>query len=544
MSGRDRRTRWLGAVLVLGLLASCGSSGSSSSRGAAGTTEADRPLRPGGTVRVGISEPDGIDPALLVETGGGQIARLLYEPLVTYDENKQIVPAAAASWDVSDDRSTYTFHLRDGMKFSTGQPVTAEDFAFELRREADPDTASPIADPNRPIVGMAEAVGSSPDGVVGNVAIPGVRAVDDLTLQIETTEPYSLLLGSLTTAAPVPAAAVDTEDKAKAYADEPIGNGPYQMAEPWQHNTAINLERNPEFSGPPGIPDRIENVIFADETTSYREAEAGNIDISSVPVSQRGPAHTEFPDGYIETATGAALYVYFPLDTPPYDDVDVRRAVSLSIDREALAERVLEGTAIPAYNVAPDSAQGAKPDACPDCRFDPDEAKRLFESSSGAGTTQITAYYPSGVDFDEAAKTVANDVRAALGIDVVFQAIELGQFLSAIEAGLDGPYGYGWQSTTPSAYEYLAPLFETGAPNNDEGYSNPEFDRLMVEARTSPSQAELDDALGKAQDVIGRDMPVVPLVFPNILNVHTSNVSNVTVDPFGSIRLELVEVES
>jgi oligopeptide transport system substrate-binding protein len=542
MRRRGRWARWFGTVAAVGLLAGCGGGSGGSDAGPATPETQDAP-QPGGTLRVGIVEPDGIDPAFVIETGGAQITRLLFEPLVRDDDNRQIVPAAASSWEIDDARTTYTFHLRDDLRFSTGQPVTAEDFAFELRREADPDTASPVADPNLPIVGMAEAVGSDPDGIIGNVSLPGVRATDPRTLQIKTTEPYALLLSDMTSVVPVPADAVDTEEKARQFAERPIGNGPYQMAAPWDHNTAIDLERNPEFSGTPGLPDRIENVIFADETTSYREAQAGNLDISSVPVSQRGTARDAFPDGYLEAATGAAIYIFLPLDQPPFDDLDLRRAISLAIDRDALAERVLEGTAIPATNIAPDSAQGAKPDACPDCRFDPEEARRLFESSSGASATQFTAYFPAGVDLDEAAKTVGNDIRAALGVDVVFQSVELGQFIQSTEE-FDGPYGFGWQPSTPSAYDYLAPLFETGSPNNDDGYSNSEFDQLMVQARRSASSAELDAALGDAQDIIGRDMPVVPLVFPNLINVHTARVRNVSMDPYGYLQLEQVEVVS
>jgi ABC-type transport system substrate-binding protein len=500
------------------------------------------PPKQGGTIRVAGAEPEAIDPAFIETTTGWSVARLLFEPLVRYDADKNIAPAAAASWDVSDDRTVYTLRLRDDLAFSNGRPVTAEDYAFEFRRVADPDTASPNADPNLPIVGMAEAVASEADGIIGNVAIAGVEAPDPTTLVVRTTQPYAMLMSLLAQAVPVPADLVDTEAKAQQYAESPIGNGPYQMARPWEHNVRIDLERNPTFTGTPGLADRMELEIFADDGTGYREAQAGNIDISSVPLGELASAKTEFGDRYLETASGAGIYIYFPLELPPYDDVGLRRAVSLAIDRDALAERVLNGTALPGTNLVPDSAQGAKPDACPDCRYDPEEAKRVFDESTAAGITELTAYYPAGADLDEAAKTIGNDIRAALGVDVVFQAVEFGQLTEMLAQGIDGPYGYGWQPEDPSAYDYLAPQLETGAPDNDVGYSNAEFDALMEQARAAPSTEELNAALEEAQVIVGGELPIVPLVFPNLVAVHTSAVRNVQFDPFGYLLLEQVEV--
>lgn len=540
MGGHKSRVALL--MLVAMVAVACGGGGSGGTTASPSATSGDEPPQQGGTIRLAWSEPEAIDPAFVQTTDGWSVARLLYEPLVRYDADKNVVPAAAESWEVSDDRTTYTLHLRDDLTFSNGQPVTSEDFAFEFRRVADPDTASPNADPNLPIVGMAEAVGSAPDGVIGNVALDGVQAPDATTLIVRTTEPYAMLLSQLTQAVPVPATLVDTDDKAQQYAEAPVGNGPYQMAQPWQHNVSIDLARSLQFSGTPGVADGIEFVIFADETTGYREAQAGNVDISSVPLGELTSAEAEFGDGYIETASGAGIYIYFPLDTAPYDDTDLRRAVSLAIDRDALAERVLNGTALPATNLVPDSAQGAEPDACPDCRYDPDEAKRLFDASAAAGVTEITAYYPAGADLDEAAKTIGNDIRAAFGVDVVFQAVEFGQLSEMLARGIDGPYGYGWQPEDPSAYDYLAPQLETGAPDNQVGYSNEEFDSLMRQARAAASADELNRALGDAQVIVGRELPLVPLVFPNFVDVHTEAVRDVRFDPFGYLLLEQVEV--
>ena len=363
-------------------------------------------------------------------------------------------------------------------------------------------------------MGWAEALGSEPDGVIGNVDLPGVRAVDDHVLEVELTEPSKLLLAELTEPryAPVPAESFETEEQAAEFAELPIGNGPYRLARPWEHNVAIELERNPDFTGEPGLADGIEFRMFSDEATAYRETQAGNVDLASVPVELVASARSDFGDRFIQIESPFLFYVGFPLDTPPWDDADVRRAISLSIDRDALSERLLDGTAVPAEGFVPPQFPGAAA-SCEYTEFDPERARSLYESSSGVPGDAATAFYPAGAGLEQAAQVIANDLSDAIGVDLTFKSIEWAQFLEMAETGVDGPYGIGWAADRPDTGDFLASLFETGGPG-ETGFSDARLDELVEELRQTESFEQTEPMLAEVQEIVCDEVPIVPLVFP------------------------------
>jgi ABC-type transport system substrate-binding protein len=187
---------------------------------------------------ISISEPAAIDPAMAQEVEGAQVTRLLFQTLVALDPELALVPGAASSWSVADDGVTWTFELRPDATFSDGSAVDAGDFVFAFARSADPDLAAPAAYQGLPIAGWGDVLGAEPSGTVGDVPVSGVRAVDEDTLEIVTAEPFSLLPKLLTypVFAPVPTELFDDSGASATFADAPVGNGPYMMAEPWQHN--------------------------------------------------------------------------------------------------------------------------------------------------------------------------------------------------------------------------------------------------------------------------------------------------------------------
>lgn len=544
-AGRVVRSVAVIAALAIGSqLAACGG-GEDPARADATESSTDvdtaAALEPGGEIRIAKAEPTAIDPDLIVDTGGYEITRLLYTPLVAFDPDLKIVPGVATEWEVSDDGLQYTFHLGES-RFSNGRAVTAEDFAYSFRRQVDPDTA---ADPNTiPIVGWDEAIASPPTGEVGDVELPGVEAPDDQTLIVTLTEPYSLLLSNLADVyfAPLPAELLATEEQAGVFADEPVGNGPYKMAEPWAHNESIVLDRNPDHTGEPGLADRIVFEIFAETQTGYREVQAGNLDLSSVPPGQIASARAEFGERYLETESAFVIFIAFHLGAgQPYDDAELRRALSLAMDREALAERVAQGAAVPATGFSPPKFPGAAAEPCDYLDHDPERAKKLYDASGGLPDDTLVAYYPAGVGFDDAVGVVGNDLRSALGIEASFTPVEFTQLIAMQQEGLDGPYGFGWASSLPSAYGFLQPFGETTGSVND-GYDNPEFDALMADVRAAGTPDEADELLQQAQEIACDDMPAIPLVFSSDSLVHSSRIANVVVDGLGTQRLELFAV--
>ena len=192
---------------------------------------------------VSISEPAAIDPALSQEVEGAQVTRLLFTTLTTLDAELDLQPGVASAWSLADDGVTWTFELDPASTFSDGSTVDAADFVYAFARAADPDLAAPASYQGSQIVGWDDVMLGDASGAVGDVEVSGVTALDEHTLQIETIAPFSLLpmLMTYPVFAPVPSEMAGDADAEAAFAEQPIGNGPYLMTEPWQHNESITL---------------------------------------------------------------------------------------------------------------------------------------------------------------------------------------------------------------------------------------------------------------------------------------------------------------
>lgn len=529
-----------------------GSDSTSASPTAAETTTAelspttDAPAEPF-EFTVSLSEPTAIDPALIIDTEGLHVARLLFDTLVTLSPDLEVVPGVATAWSVSEDGRTWTFELNPEAAYSDGVPVVAADFAFAFARVADPDLAAPSSYQGLPIAGWADVNNAEPSGAIGDQPISGVVALDDHTLAVSTEEPFALLPKVLTypVFAPVRQDLVDTEDKAAAFFDLPVGNGRYMMSEPWSHNEGITLVRNAAYQGEPGRADTIEFRIYSDMQTGVTDLEAGQLDLARLlPPPAVGPARESFPDTYISTRTGVLSYIGFPANVAPWDNPDIRLAFSLAIDREAIAERIYEGTASPATGVVPTLAPGALAGVCDACEYDPVRAKELFDAAGGVPGNSIVVYDIAD-DGMEALEPILNSWTEVFGIEIEVRSFEFGQFLEETAPGnAVGPFELGWAWDYPSGYSFLSPLFESTSDVNNLGWSDPAVDDLLRQAREASSEEEALEFLGEAQRLIEAAVPIAPVTFIDEVGVHSDDIENVIVDATGVWRLELVEPAS
>lgn len=495
------------------------------------------------TVSMALLEPAAIDPLLVNEAEGAQVSQLLFDGLTTVDADLNVVPAVAESWDSNADGTVHTFHLRSDSTFSNGTPVTADDFVHAFGRAADPDAMSEAAYQGFPIAGWEDVNGAPPSGVVGDAVVPGAVALDPRTLQITTSRPFSLLpaLVSSPVFSPVPKGELDSPEKAAAYADMPIGNGPYKMDGPWQHDQTITLERRDDYvSGPEANPSTIEFKIFSDDEDAYREVQADTLDIAAVPDRQMEAARTEFGDRLVQSEIGSLVFIGLPISTPPFSDARVRQALSMAFDREAIADRTLSGTAAVARGFVPSVAPGAIPDVCSACEYKPQEAKDLLQQAGGI-TSPITLY---GGGDEEIAQAIANDWRTNLGIETRIVFEEQAAFVERMHGGaLPGPAELSWSWDYPSSYSFLGPLFGTASLENLMGYSNAQFDRALSTALAAPDEVASLGPLGDAQRIVAAptDLPGIPVVFIRRINATSDRVSNVIVNGLGFTLLEQVQ---
>lgn len=509
------------------------SEGSATSTDTGESTTTPPPVTEETSFSFGTVEPTGIDPALTADLYGMHVVRVVFDGLTDIGDELAVVPAVAESWETTDN-TTWTFHLRDDVTFTNGRQVVAEDFVASWTRAAHPDTASPVGYHGLPISGWAEVM----DGAAETIA--GVRAIDDLTLEVVTSQSFALLPKVLAhpVFSPVPA-----EDTDEAFADQPIGNGPYMLEGPWEHQVRIPLIRNPDYYGTPGASDRIEVRLYSGIDPMVRDVQGGNLDLCFQCVSPGliSTARTEFGDRLLSVPTGSVAYIMLPTTVDPYSNVDLRRALSLAIDREAIAERIWAGTVTPAAGLVPPQAEGAVADGCEWCVFDPARAAELYEASGlPGGVTKI--YHDPSLNGEDA-EAIANGWRSALGVEVELVPMEFDPLVELLYTGVsDGVVIIGWIWDYPSAYSFLSPLLESTSGDNTGLWVNEQFDSLMEQARTAPTEEEAIPHLEEAQRIFGSELPLIPLYFFTDLSVYNERVENVVEDAYGFIYLEDIRV--
>jgi oligopeptide transport system substrate-binding protein len=509
------------------------------------TEPATDPAGSGGSFSVSISEPSALDPALAQEVEGAQVVRLLFTTLTTLTPELELVPGVATEWSVADDGVTWTFELDPAATFSDGTTVDAGDFVYAIARTADPDLAAPAAYQGYPITGWADVLEAEASGAVGDVPVAGVTAVDDDTLQIVTDAPFSLLPMLLTypVFAPVPSELADDPAAAEAFAEQPIGNGPYVMAEPWQHNESITVVRNDSFAGPAGVADEIEFRIYSDLLTAYRDYQAGSLDIvRGLPPEEFQAAKDTYGELFFQTPLAALNYIGLPVGRAPFDNVDFRMALSLSIDREALVDRVLQGAVESAGSYVPPQVPGASDTACEACVYDLELAQEHFAASGVEPGTTIVLYDIAD-DGQAVIEFLTNTWADAFGLEIEVRSFEFAQFLEETAADkVEGPFELGWVWDYPSGYSMLQPLFASGSGANNLSYASEEFDALMTQIETSTDPAEVPGLLNEAEQVVLADLPMLPLSFGRETTVHAERISGLQVDAGALYRLELVTV--
>jgi ABC-type transport system substrate-binding protein len=339
--------------------------------------------RRGGTLRVGLSlDPYTLDPRFLADEQGQLIVDALFDPLVRLDADLEVVPGAAERWEISDDARELTFHLR-AAAFHDGTPVTAEDFVRSFARIAD-GAASPPS-----FLGyLLASVEGFEAAQAGRGPLTGVEAVDDRTLRIRLSVPDRTFLTTLTDPSLVPVPAVADEDL-EAFAEQPVGNGPFQMSEPREREAFLRLRRNPEHHEPP-LLDEVLLQIYQEDLTRDRQWEDlldGQLQVAEVPPERRDEAIERFGrsedevsgPGFVDGLTSAVYLYGFDTTQPPFDLPELRRAISLAIDREALAQEVMLGSREAATAIIPPPLPGAQPGVCGYCRHDPEAARAQFE---------------------------------------------------------------------------------------------------------------------------------------------------------------------
>jgi len=539
LSARWRYT--LAVVLALGLILSLAAvSGCKSTTTTPGGTTGETPVA-GGTFQFGdMTEPAYIDPYNAQETSGVNVESNVFDSLLVIDplDATKLLPAAAVSWEPNTDLTVWTFKLDPNDKFSDGTPVTAKDFVYAWNRIANPkeiNTITKKADPSvlsfhiDKIQGFKDVAGGK------TTTMSGLKAVDDLTLEVTLSEPYADFeyVVAHPALAPVPQkyveGGVDFNGTKVPFGEMPIGNGPFKLSEPWKHEQFIKTVKNENYYGQKGYLDGVDYIIFKDTQTEYLEFQAGNLDFSIIGDGQINTAKTtygESTDGWTVDPGKQVLLGAFPgiyyieinnLD-PVMKNIDVRRAVSLAINRQAICDVVFQGARKPADSFVPPGIGGYEKGAWPDSKYDVEAAKAALAKAGfpgGAGLPKLKLAYNADGAHKPIMELVQSDL-ATIGVTADLNPYaDFASYLKACEQpGSKVQFGrMGWVADYPTPNNFLYAMFVTGGGNNYSGYSNKTVDDMMAKANGIADTAARNAAWLEINKTIAADCPVAPIMY-------------------------------
>ena len=570
------------AVAVAGCmaatLAACGSTASTSSAAASESTEGataeaaaeTTATGSGFTVQLGPN-PETLDPALNSAVDGANTIITIFEPLLLIDENNDVIPGQAESYDVSEDGLTWTFHMRDGLKWSDGSDLTAKDFEYSFKRMADPNTAAPYAATAvGMIAGFDEAQGN-PDPETGEPttdpnpdALQVVASEDGKTLTVTLSYPCSYFdkLAAFAALSPVQEATVEANgDGWCTSPDTFVCNGPYMITD-WTPSERIVLSKNPNYVGgwdsSKIVSDNITLLLLEDSSASYAAYNSGEAQLVKDVPTDEIPSLTKAEDGgdfYVDSILGT-YYISLNDQREPFTDVRVRKALSLAIDRDYVANVIMQGTYSPAYNIVGpgivdaeegtmfiDNANGGEPYIGEDYEADLEEAKSLLAEAGypgGEGFPTIT-YSANDAGYHIPVAEYLQQAWGELGITMNIDKVDWASFLPLRRAGDYDISRNGWVMDYNDASNMLE-LFTTGNGNNDGKYSNPEFDAAIEASKVADKTVHYEQ-LHKAEDILMEDMGCIPVAYYNDFWLQSPSLKGTWHSPYGYWYLQYGYIE-
>jgi oligopeptide transport system substrate-binding protein len=511
------------ALAAAGALALTGcTSGSPESTGGAGSSTA--------VITTNGSEPQNpLVPTNTNETGGGKILDAIFAGLVYYDADGAPHNDMAESIE-TEDAQNYTIKIKADQKFSNGEPVTANSFVDAWNYGA------LLSNEQLSSYFFESIEGFSYDE---DSELTGLEVVDDLTFTVKLKQPESdfpLRLG-YSAFFPLPESAF--EDIA-AFGENPVGNGPYMLdgEGAWKHNEKIDLVVNPDYDGPRVAQNGGLDIIFyATQEAAYADLQGGNLDVlDAIPDGALSTFQDEFGDRSVTQAAAIFQSFTIPARLPHFDgeEGNLRRAaISKAINREEITDVIFSGTRTPAHDFTSPVIDGYSEDipGSDVLDFDADAAKDLWAQADAispwSGSFQI-AYNADG-GHQAWVDAVANQLKNNLGIDASGAPYPtFAEVRTAItDRTIQTAFRTGWQADYPALFNFLGPIYATGAGSNDGDYSNADFDALLKEGLAETDLDKANEKFQQAQEILFKDLPAIPLWYSTVNGAWGQTVENV-----------------
>ena len=467
----------------------------------------------GGVFNTLWSDPPTLDPHLVTDGTSYGIVIEIYSGLVRLGANPSnpFEPDLAESWSVLEDGTVYEFKLRNGLVFSNGDPVTAQDFKWSFERAAHPDTASTVAEEF-----LGDIVGIQ-DIVDGNATTAeGIEVVDERTLRITIDAPKAYFIAKLT----YPTAFVlnknNVETLGRSWVDEPVSTGPFTLKE-YRIGQRIRLARNDKFWDRTAYLDEVVfNLAGGVAMAMYENDEidvtgVGLADLERVqdPTEELNKDLVEVPPNF------AVSYVGFNINEAPFDDANFRQALNHSVDKQLIADQVFSNLVKPAYGIIPPGFPGFSAEIT-GLEFDPELAQDLLNQSAYADPStrpRIVLTVPgTGGSPGLTTEVVADMWRQNLGIEIEIQQVEWATYIQDLHRGrLQAWSGLSWQADYPDPQTFIDVLFRSNSAINYGGYANSQVDEYVVAAQTEQDATKRVEFYNDAEQIVVSEAAWLPL---------------------------------
>jgi oligopeptide transport system substrate-binding protein len=469
-------------------------------------------------------EPPTMDPHLSGDATSAEYVVEIYSGLMTYDQDLNLIPDVAESYEISEDGLIYTFKLREEAVFQDGKTITAEDFKWSFERACDPAIESPTAHTY-----LGDIVGCQ-DKLAGQAQeVTGVKVVDDQTLELTIDEPKGFFLAKMT----YPTAFVLDQENVEANPDwaisEPNGSGPFKLSQ-YEPEEAIILERNENYYREPKpvlkmviyLTAGINLMTGYEQGFSIGQGQQANFDAIPLSISELNRAtdpNNPLSKEFVSTPGLDIQYLGFNVRQPPFDDPNIRQAFNLALDKRRLVRLIFQDTVPVANGIVPPTMPGYQNPDLSDFEFDPERALELVAESSYGDVSELPEITLSvsgqGGGVGPVIEAIVESYKENLGIELAVEQTPWPEFLGDLN-NPNAPYQIyqlGWIADYPDPQNFLEVLFHSKSNQNHGGYSNPEVDATLDQARKAQDPAEREALYQKAEQMILEDAAWVPLYF-------------------------------
>lgn len=463
------------------------------------------------------SEPDTLDPSLSEGTSGSEVLRDIYEGLTTEDIDANIIPGQAERWDISDDGKTYTFYLRENAKWSNGDPVVAEDFVVGMRRTVDPKTISSYAQ-------ILDMIVNAPLVREGKLPVEelGIKSLSDKVLEIKLTAstPYFLGLLNHSSTYPIHRASWENHGNKFTKAENSVTNGAYKLKE-WIVASHIKLVRNPHYYANADVQiDTVYHYPTEDISAELKRYRAGELDFTdNIPNNQFRFINENLKDEFYVDPYLSTYYYIFDTTQEPFNDVRLRKALSMALDRETIVGKVTGVGEVAAYGFVPPritNYQAYKYDWADWTREEQiAEARRLYNEAGYSEDNPLVTEirYNTSENHKKVAVAISAMWKQVLGAEIKLLNEEWKVFLqSRKNKDLWDIVRYGWVGDYNDAFTYAEIMHSTHG-QNDSGFANPVYDDLVERAAVENDLQKRAELLAEAEKVMLNDYPLMPIYF-------------------------------